>query len=182
MSENNAGRPTEPVAVGGWAKFAGNNQMALKIAAVVVVVALAAAVGLLSFNRWQDGLTQQARTDAVEAARDQAVAMLAYDFTDVDNQLASAADGLTGEFRDEYTKLVQETIAPGAKEKQLTVQVSVQAAAPVSTTPTEAVVLLYLNQITTSAEAPEARTSGSRVRMSLEKVGDRWLVDQLTPV
>lgn len=108
--------------------------------------------------------------------------MLAYDFADVDNQLAAAADGLTGSFRDDYTTLVQETIAPGAKEKQLTVQVSVQAAAPVSTTPDEAVVLLYLNQTTTSADAPDARTSGSRVRVSLQKVDDRWLVDQLTPV
>ncbi|AOW95022.1 h domain protein [Rhodococcus sp. WMMA185] len=156
--------------------------MVLKIVAAVVVVALAAVVGFLSYDRWQDDLAQQARTEAVEAAKDQAVAMLAYDFTDVDDQLASAADGLTGGFRDEYTTLVRDTIGPGAKEKQLTVQVSVQAAAPVSTTPTEAVVLLYLNQITTSAEAPEARTSGSRVRVSLQKIDDRWLVDRLTPV
>ncbi|WP_373863273.1 h domain protein [Rhodococcus marinonascens] len=173
---------TEQVAVDDRTKFGGHNQTVLKIVAAIVVIALAVAVGLLWYNHRQDGLAEQARTEAVEAASNQAVAMLAYDFADVDSQLASAADGLTGSFRDEYTALVQETIGPGAKEKQLTVQVTVQAAAPVATTPTEAVVLLYLNQITTSAESPDARTSGSRVRVSLQKVDDRWLVDRLTPV
>lgn len=172
MSDNNEGKR----------KFALTKGVALKIAAAVVVVALAVGVGFLWYGHRQDQLSEQARIDAVDAAGKQAVAMLAYDFADVDNQLASAADGLTGSFRDDYTTLVQETIAPGAKQKQLTVQVSVQAAAPVSTTPDEAVVLLYLNQTTTSADAPDARTSGSRVRVSLQKVDDRWLVDQLTPV
>jgi Mce-associated membrane protein len=155
---------------------------ALKIVTALVIVALAVAVGFLWYGHRQDQLAEQARSEAVDAASRQAVAMLAYDFANVDSQLAAAADGITGSFRDDYTALVEETIAPGAKEKQLTVQVTVQAGAPVSTTPTEAVVLLYLNQTTTSAEAPDARTSGSRVRVSLQKVDDRWLVDQLTPV
>lgn len=158
------------------------NVWVLRIVAAVAVVALAVGVGFLWQDKHQDDLAERARTEAVDAASKQAVAMLAYDFADVDNQLSAAADGLTGSFRDEYAKLVQDTIAPGAKEKQLTVQVSVQAAAPVSTTPDEAVVLLYLNQITTSSDVPDARTSGSRVRMQLQKVDGRWLVDQLTPV
>ena len=155
---------------------------ALAAVAAVLVLALAGGVGWLYWDHRQDVATEQARVDAVKAAGEQAKAMLSYDFNKVDEQLAAAADGLTGSFRDDYMKLVTETIAPGAKEKKLTVQVTVQAGAPVSATPDDAVVLLYLNQITTSADAPEAATTGSRVRMEMHKDGDRWLTARLTPV
>ncbi|MFE3293448.1 h domain protein [Rhodococcus sp. NPDC059234] len=157
-------------------------RIALAAIAGVLVLALAGGVGWLYWGHRQDVATEQARVDAVQAAGDQAKAMLSYDYNKVDDQLAAAADGLTGSFKDDYTKLVQETIAPGAKEKKLTVQVTVQAGAPVSATPDDAVVLLYLNQITTSSDAPEAATTGSRVRMEMHKDGDRWLTARLTPV
>ncbi|MFC9789373.1 h domain protein [Rhodococcus sp. NPDC127528] len=157
-------------------------RIALAAIAGVLVLALAGGVGWLYWGHRQDVATEQARVDAVQAAGDQAKAMLSYDYNKVDEQLAAAADGLTGSFKDDYTKLVQETIAPGAKEKKLTVQVTVQAGAPVSATPDDAVVLLYLNQITTSSDAPEAATTGSRVRMEMHKDGDRWLTARLTPV
>lgn len=155
----------------------------------VLIAALAIGVGWLYWGYGlndtsyrNDQATEQARTDAVVAASDQAAKMLSYDYTTVDDQLAAAADGLTGDFRDDYTKLVQDTIAPGAKEKKLTVQATVQAGSIVSATPDDAVVLLFVNQVTTSAEQPDAATSGSRVRMEMHKDGDRWLTGRLTPV
>lgn len=154
-----------------------------------LIVALAAGVGWLfwgyGFNETSylnDQATERARTEAVSAASDQAAKMLSYGYLDVDQQLAAAADGLTGDFRDDYTKLVQETIAPGAKEKKLTVQATVQAGSIVSATPDDAVVLLFVNQVTTSAEQPDAATTGSRVRMEMHKEDGRWLTGRLTPV
>jgi Mce-associated membrane protein len=41
--------------------------------------------------------------------------------------------------------------------------------------------MLFLNQITTSSESPEAVASGSRVKMSLEKQDGRWLVNNVQP-
>ena len=130
----------------------------------------------------QNAEIEQARTEAVDAASEQALAMLAYDYTGVDEQLAAAADGLTGDFKDEYTALVGDVIAPAAKEKSLTVQVTVLGAAIVSAEPDTATVLLFLNQITTSSDAPEAASSGSRVRMSVEKADGRWLTNNLEPI
>ncbi|MFD1815650.1 h domain protein [Rhodococcus gannanensis] len=154
----------------------------LAAVAAVVVIALAVAVVILGKGYLDDRATEQARTDAVAAASDQAAAMLSYDYNEVDQQLAAAADGLTGDFREEYTKLVEGTIAPGAKEKKLTVQATVQAGSVVSATPDDVVVLLFVNQITTSADVPDAATTGSRVRMEMHKDGDRWLTGRLTPV
>ncbi|MGA9873214.1 MAG: h domain protein [Rhodococcus sp. (in: high G+C Gram-positive bacteria)] len=158
------------------------SRTALRALAVVVVLALAVGVGVLFHQYRQSQHTEQARTDAVDAARAQATAMLAYDFGGVDDQLGSAAEGLTGDFRDEYTTLVTDVIAPAAKEKSLTVQVTVQGAAVVDAEPESATVLLFLNQITTSSEAPEAASSGSRVRMTMDKVDGRWLTSKLEPI
>ncbi|QCB50007.1 h domain protein [Rhodococcus sp. PAMC28707] len=154
----------------------------LRSLAVVIVLALAAGVGVLFYQYRQNEQTEQARTDALTAASAQATSMLAYDFANVDQQLGSAADGLTGDFKDEYTKLVTEVIAPSAKEKSLTVQVTVQGTAVVSADPDEATIMLFLNQITTSTDAPDAASSGSRVRMKMEKVDGRWLASELTPI
>ncbi|WFR72313.1 h domain protein [Prescottella defluvii] len=148
----------------------------------VLVLALVIGVGWLGWGYLQDRATEQARTDAVQAASAQAAAMLSYNYNDVDQQLAAAADGLTGEFKADYDKLAKETIAPGAKDKKITVQATVQAGSIVSATPDDAVVLLFVNQITTSAEMPDSATTGSRVRMEMHKEGDRWLTGRLTPV
>ncbi|RDI30215.1 Mce-associated membrane protein [Rhodococcus sp. AG1013] len=156
--------------------------MALVAVAGVVVAALLVGVGFLGWGYLQDRATEQARTDAVQAATAQATAMLSYNFNDVDQQLAAAGDGLTGDFKADYDKLVKETIAPGAKEKKITVEATVQAGAIESASPDDAVVLLYVNQITTSEDMPDAATTGSRVRMEMHKDGDRWLTGRLAPV
>lgn len=154
----------------------------LAAVAAVLVIALAVIVGILANGYRDDRATEQARTDAVAAATEQAAAMLSYNYNEVDQQLAAAADGLTGDFRDEYTKLMTETIAPGAKEGKLTTEATVQAGSIVSATPDDAVVLLFVNQVTTSADVPDAATTGSRVRMEMHRDGDRWLTGRLTPV
>lgn len=155
---------------------------ALVAVAGVVVAALLVGVGWLGWDYRQDRAVEQARVDAVQAATTQATAMLSYNHNDVDQQLAAAGDGLTADFRADYDKLVQETIAPGAKEKKITVEATVQAGAIESASKNDAVVLLYVNQITTSEEMPDAATTGSRVRMEMHKEGDRWLAGRLTPL
>lgn len=148
----------------------------------VVVLVFAVLVGWLAYGARADAAAEAARTEARVAAEEQAVAMLAYDFDEVDDQIALAGEGLTGDFRDEYTNLMKNVIAPGAKEKAISVQVSVQGSSVVSADTDSAVTLLFLNQITTSSENPEAVSSGSRVRVELEKHDDRWLVSRLTPI
>ncbi|WP_241385551.1 twin-arginine translocation pathway signal [Rhodococcus sp. CH91] len=152
------------------------------IGSSVVALVFAVLVGWLAYGAIQESAAESARTEARVAAEEQAVAMLAYTHEEVDAQTEAAAEGLTGDFRDEYTNLMKNIIAPGAKEKAISVQVSVQASSVVSADADSAVTLLFLNQITTSSENPEAVSSGSRVRVELEKHDGRWLVNRLTPI
>ncbi|BBX85329.1 hypothetical protein [Mycolicibacterium aubagnense] len=153
------------------------------ITATLAVAAMLLAVAA-GYFKWQDGsvrLAQRAANDSVRAASDGTVAMLSYHAETVDTELKSAADRLTGGFRGDYTKLVDTVVAPGAKQKHITAVAMVPDAASVSATENHAVVLVFVNQTTTiGTDAPTGSTS--TVRVTLDKVHDRWLISQFDPV
>ena len=155
---------------------------ALAGALVAVAVVLAAVVGWLAYGKLQDNAAEVARTDAVKAAEEQAVAVLAYSYDKVDEQVAAAAEGLTGDFREEYLNLMNNVIVPGAKEKSISVQAVVQSSSIVSAEADHAVAMLFVNTISTNSEFPEAVSSASRVRVELENEDGRWLVSRLGPI
>jgi Mce-associated membrane protein len=72
-------------------------------------------------------------------------------------------------------------VIPGAKEKQISAVASVPAAASVSADPGEAVVLLFVNQTVTVGNGAPTDTASS-VRITLDKVGERWLISKFEPV
>ncbi|MGB0437782.1 MAG: hypothetical protein ACPGIJ_12530, partial [Mycobacterium sp.] len=74
-----------------------------------------------------------------------------------------------------------DVVIPGAKEQRIAAVASVPAAASVSATPTEAVALIFVNQTVSVGQDPPTDTA-SRLQVTLEKVGDRWLISQFDPV
>ena len=117
----------------------------------------------------------------MQAAKDSTVALLSYKPDTVEQQLTAARDRLTGQFREQYTDLTTNVVIPGAKQKQISAVASVPAAASVSANPGRAVVLLFVNQTVTVGTGVPADTASS-VRITLDKVGDRWLISKFEPV
>lgn len=147
----------------------------------LVAMLLAASAGYL---KWVDDSAAQSRAAAIQSvqvASDTTVAMLAYRPDTVEKDLTAAAGRLTGGFRDDYLKLVKDIVIPGSKEKRIATAVTVQAAASVSASNSHAVVLLFVNQTTTIADATPTNSLSS-VRVTLDNVGGRWLVSQFEPV
>lgn len=146
-----------------------------------VVVLLAAAAGYL---KWQESSTRDADLAGIEsvtAARQATVALLSYNADTAEQQLGSARDLLTGQFRDSYTSLINEVVIPGAREKHISAVATVPAVATVYAKPHHAVVLVFINQtVTIGTGAPTDSTSS--VRVTLDKVGDRWLISAFDPV
>jgi Mce-associated membrane protein len=146
-----------------------------------LVFLLASAAGYL---KWQDGAARQAqaaRAESVQAATDSTVALLSYRPDTVETDLDAAKSRLTGTFLDAYTKLTHDLVIPGAKQKQISAVATVPAAASTSATATHAVVLLFVNQsVIVGQDAPT--NSASSVRVTLDKVGGRWLISQFDPV
>ena len=142
---------------------------------------LAPAAGFL---KWQDGsasASQASSGDAVRAATEGTIALLSYKPATVDKDLAAARSRMTGTFLSAYTSLTHDVVIPGAKQKQVSAVATVPAAASIRATPNHAVVLLCVNQsVIVGQDAPT--TTASSVRVSLDKIGGRWLISQFDPV
>ncbi|MGV1003806.1 MAG: hypothetical protein ACOYEV_03350 [Candidatus Nanopelagicales bacterium] len=146
-----------------------------------LVVLLGAVAGFLKWESEAPRADETAAVQSVAAARDTTTAILSYNAGTVEKELNAARERLTGSFLDAYTKLVNDVVIPGAKEKKISAAVQVPAAASVSATPTHAVALVFVNQTTSIANDAPTNTTSS-VRVTLDKVGDRWLVSGFDPV
>jgi Mce-associated membrane protein len=147
------------------------------------VLALILALGV-GYLKWLDGAARESHAAAeasVWAASESTIAILSYKPETVDRDLKAAANRLAEPFRQQYTQLVNDVVAPGAKQQHITALATVPAAASVSATGKHAVVLVFVDQTTTIGnDAPTQSTSS--VRVNLEKVDGRWLISQFDPV
>lgn len=146
-----------------------------------LVMLMAAAAGYLKWQTHSAQMAQAAAAQSVQAATESTIAMLAYRPDTVDKALPAAADRLTGAFRNDYTKLIDDVVIPGSKQKKISAIATVPAAASISATENHAVVLVFVNQTTVIDNDPPSN-SASSVRITLERINNRWLISQFEPV
>ena len=150
---------------------------------VLPAMALLLALGA-GYLKWMDNSvrnSETARIESMQAAKDSTIALLSYKPDTVEQQLGAARDLLTGDFRDSYTSLTNDVVIPGAKQKQISAVATVPAVASVSAKPNQAVVLVFVNQTVVVGQSAPTDTASS-VRVTLDKVGDRWLIAKFDPV
>jgi Mce-associated membrane protein len=160
-------------------RFSWTRLLVVGLPALALIMALG--VGYL---KWLDGTARESRAAAeasVRAASESTVAILSYKPETVDRDLKAAAERLTAGFRQQYTQLVNDVVAPGAKQQHITAVATVPAAASVSATGKHAVALVFVDQTTTIGNDAPTQTTSS-VRVSLEQVDGRWLISQFDPV
>jgi Mce-associated membrane protein len=146
-----------------------------------LVLLLALGAGFLKWQAAQTG-DSAAGVDAVASAKNSIVALLTYKPDSVEKDLGEAArDRLTGPFKDSYSQLVHDVVVPGAKQHGISAVATVPAAASVSATPNHAVALLFVNQTVVVGTEPPS-DSGSSVKVTLDKIGNRWLISGFEPV
>lgn len=140
-----------------------------------LVLLLALAAGLL---KWKDSSirdAESARSQSVSAAEDSTNAILSFHYNTIDHDVAATRVRLTGGFLDTYTKRTQQELIPHAKQERIVATATVPGAAPEVVTPNHAVVLVFVSQTTKIGDDPPTVT-GSSARVTLDKVGERWLV------
>jgi Mce-associated membrane protein len=146
-------------------------------------LAMVLAVGA-GYLKWQDASacdTREHETQSVRAATDGTVALLSYRPDTVEKDLGAARDLLTGDFKDSYTALTRDVVIPGAKQKNISAVAKVAAAAPVSATEKHAEVLVFVDQtLTIGADAPT--DTASSIKVTLNRVGGRWLIAGFDPI
>jgi Mce-associated membrane protein len=154
------------------------------VALVLGLLATGALAGWLFFTQYRpdqqtDGAVAQS---VVNAARDGTVALLSYKPDTLDKDFAAAKSHLSGDFLNYYNDFTEHVVTPAAKTKGVATTAQVVGAAPAELHPNTAVVLVFVNQVTTSKERPDPAMASSAVKVSLTKVNGQWMITKFDPV
>jgi Mce-associated membrane protein len=95
--------------------------------------------------------------------------------------LGAARQLLTGQFLDAYTSLINDMVIPSAKQQKIASTAAVPAVATASASAKRVVALVFVNQTITIGNGAPSNTASS-VRVTLDRVGDRWLISSFEPV
>ncbi|BBY24573.1 hypothetical protein [Mycobacterium stomatepiae] len=159
----------------------------VKVVPVVLISLLlisAGAAAWLYFKQYRpDQQTNASVANAViSSASDGTVALLSYSPDTLDKDFAAAKSHLSGDFLSYYNQFTQQIVAPAAKQKSLKTNARVLGAAVQELHPDSAVVLVLVDQSTTSKDNPEPSMASSSVLVSLTRVNGNWLITKFDPV
>jgi Mce-associated membrane protein len=156
----------------------------IPLALVLGLLAAGGLAGWLYFSQYRpDTQTDYAvEQSAVKAARDGTVALLSYKPDTLKTDFDAARSRLSGEFRDYYDNFSKQVITPAAESKGVTTAAQVVGAAATELHRDSAVVLVFVNQATTSKERPDPTMASSSVLVSLAKQHGDWLITKFDPV
>ena len=73
-------------------------------------------------------------------------------------------------------------ISPASQSKGVTTKAQIVGAAAAEVQPNSAVVLIFVNQETTSKERPDPAMSASSVLVSLTRQQGTWLINKFDPI
>lgn len=163
---------------------AGRRPLVLAGLLSLLTVAALAAAAYLALEVREDAQVAQARDRAPAAAERAAEAILAYDYRSLPEDRSRAARYLTDAFEEKYLENFallekQEDGTPGAAVQTRTVvKATVLGSGVMDAEPDRVRVLVYVNQV---SERPQRdpQIFQNRVTVEMERVGSRWLVDDL---
>jgi Mce-associated membrane protein len=155
---------------------------AAAVVATLLCVPLAVALPTLA-TREGDALSdERARSAAAVAAKQAVETVLSYDYRTIDDDIANARADATGEFAEQYAASAEQ-LADQAGQTRAIVQATASQPAVVAAEGDQVVVLLFVDQASVKqlddAASPATRIDQSRVRVTMSRVGDRWLISQL---
>jgi len=148
------------------------------VALGLAVVSLAVAVGVLLVGPAGSGTdTEAARRSALEAARERTLALTSYDYRQLEESFASVLATATGQFATDYQDTTAQ-LRPTFTDAQAVASATVVAAGLESFAPDRAVAVIAVDQVISTKDAPP-RTERNRLRMTLVRPADTWLVERV---
>ncbi|WP_157610735.1 hypothetical protein [Terrabacter sp. Soil810] len=125
------------------------------------------------------------RTAAVGSARTTLESLLSYSGSAFDKHVGEVTPQLTSPFKDQFTKVAATDIKPMAVKNDAIVQAKVYDAGVMDADGdggegTTVRVMAFVNQATTTKAQQAPAIDQNRVIATMRKVGDRWLVSELS--
>jgi Mce-associated membrane protein len=147
---------------------------------VVLLVAVTAVLGVWSSRTSGGGAVEDARRDALSAARAASRVLFSYDYRHLDKDFAAGKAVTTGTFASDYEKTTSKIVNDVAPRYKAVVVADVSDAAVVSATAARVQVLVFVNQRSTSSLAAGQKITQSRLTMTLERKHGTWLVSKVS--
>ena len=150
----------------------------------VALIATIAVAAVLTVQYRNAIRTDHARTAAVTEAERAAPVIFSYDYRHLDRDFSKAEAFLTGSFRDQYAKTTQTVVKPTALQYHGAVKAAVAkpsdgsaaAISVVSATPDQVVVLVFVDQSTTSTRVTGTQVDQNRVLLTLTHTPQGWRI------
>jgi Mce-associated membrane protein len=154
--------------VPGWLLVSVATITALVVGACTVVAATAPS----------DATIADATRDAQSAAERAIVPILSYDVSHLDADQRAAEGFMTTDYREQYARLF-EVVKANAPATGTVVTAEVVASGVVRSGDDRVSVLVFVNRPTTNKQLEEPVVYKDQVTVTMQKVGDSWLVDDL---
>ncbi|MCV7310613.1 twin-arginine translocation pathway signal [Mycobacterium paraffinicum] len=146
---------------------------------LLLISTIGSAAGLFYFQYRPDRQTDKAAAhEAIRAASEGAVALLSYSPDNLTRDFENAKWRLTENYRSYYNQFTAKIVAPAAQRGQIATTARVIRAAVSELHGNSAVVLMFIEQRTSSKEKPEPLKTTNSVRVMLLKVEGHWLIDK----
>ena len=155
-------------------------RLLMALAGLVVVSALV--VGWFGWQAFSAAQDRRAQDEALAAARTATAQVLSYSAPTLDSDLARSRSMISGVFAAKFAQLADNVIVPAVKEQSLATKAVVLNAAVIDAQPDQVRALLFVNQTSTMAGAPEPRTAANQVRVTMTAVDGQWLISDLQPL
>lgn len=169
--------PVEPEAAGGRLGRRVLVGAAAVLALALVVIAALSVSSLRAADR-----REEARTAALAAARQQALNLIAVDGTDTDADIARVLDGSAGAFKADFQGRAADLKRVITGAKVVSSNLVVSEAAIVRSDLDSAEVIVSADSVVKNAAKPDGSPRTYRMRLELERAGDRWLTTVLEVV
>ncbi len=123
-----------------------------------------------------------ARQAVVSSASDATTALLSYSSDSLDQDFANARSHLAGDFLTYFNDFSQQIVAPTARQRSLKTTAHVTGAAVTEQHPDSAVVLIFLDQTTTTKDNPQPSVAVNSVLVHMNRINGNWLITKFNPV
>ena len=155
----------------------------LSVLTVALIACCATASWLYLAIYRPDRQSSPAQSDTViKAASAGTVAVLTYKPDTAQGDFTTAKAHLTGDFLNYYDQFTLQIVTPALQHSGVRTTASIVKAAVSNLRADSAVVLIFVNQSTSSAQHPEPSLTESSVNVGLQKVHGEWLISSFDPV
>ena len=178
-AEQVSGKDEQGKADRGLAGVRGSSTRTRTVFALASFCVLLAAVGVflgLQLRTYSDA--QDARTDALRAARQSAVNLTSIDSAKLDEAVTRVLEGATGDFRKEFEEN-SGNLKDLLTKNEVSAQGEVIEAGLVRSDRSNASALVVVDSTVKNTASPEGRVNTYRMQIEVQRVDGRWLTSSL---